>query len=163
MAYSGNGSSTGKNGTSHRAPAPAGWYPDPAGYGQRYWDGSYWSNKANSAAPKAEIALSAKHRRWVIGGVIAVVSAIAVAVGISMVLDARPVRSVHSDDPAVEAFYRDLDAAGFGEMRVGDAIDRAKTACDGDGLVLWGKANYSMADSFQFSATAMQACKSLQK
>jgi hypothetical protein len=24
--------------------SPPGWYPDPAGYGQRYWDGRVWSN-----------------------------------------------------------------------------------------------------------------------
>jgi Protein of unknown function (DUF2510) len=150
----------GQRWTSHCSPAASGWYPDPAGGGQRYWNGSYWS-AGNPAAPKAE--LSRKHRKWVIGGVIAVVIAFVVAVGVGMVLDSRPVRSVHSDDPAIEAFYRDLEAAGFGEMSVGDAEDNAKVACEGYALVLWGEADYSMADSFRFSAAAMQACKALRE
>jgi hypothetical protein len=72
----------------------------------------------------------------------------------------RPVRSAHSDDPSIEAFYRELDANGFGEMKVHDTVERAKEACGGNGLVLWGEADYSMADSFQFAAAAMH-CRAL--
>jgi hypothetical protein len=46
-------------------------------------------------------------------------------------------------------------------MKVHDAVERAKEACGGKGLVLWGKADYSMADSFRFAAAAMQACRAL--
>ena len=31
--------------------APAGWYPDPDGTGQRYWDGAAWSDYRAPAAP----------------------------------------------------------------------------------------------------------------
>ena len=38
--------------------SPAGWYPDPAGYGQRYWDGRQWSGHvapmAYAPAPQPE-------------------------------------------------------------------------------------------------------------
>lgn len=44
---------------------PAGWYPDPEGRGQRYWDGSNWTN---NLAPGAQ-EKSARAGDWV-GGVL---------------------------------------------------------------------------------------------
>lgn len=32
-------------------PAPAGWYPDPAGSGHRYWDGQSWAAQAAPVEP----------------------------------------------------------------------------------------------------------------
>jgi hypothetical protein len=71
------------------------------------------------------------------------------------------VRSAHSDDRSIEAFYRELDTLGLGNMKTRDAVERAKEACNGNGLVLWGKGDYSMADSFGFAAAAIQACRAL--
>lgn len=33
------------------ATAPAGWYPDPQGYGMRYWDGIAWSQTVRYPVP----------------------------------------------------------------------------------------------------------------
>ena len=81
--------------------------------------------------------------------------------GVQTYLDARPVRSAHSDNPSIEAFYRELDSLGLGNMKTRDAVERAKEACHGDGLVLWGKGDYSMADSFAFATAALGACRAL--
>ncbi|KRE21754.1 DUF2510 domain-containing protein [Agromyces sp. Soil535] len=35
------------------APAPAGWYPDPSGSGQRWWDGRQWTEYATPLDPPA--------------------------------------------------------------------------------------------------------------
>jgi hypothetical protein len=50
--------------------SPPGWYPDPAGYGQRYWDGRVWSEHvapAPAMLPQAD--RSAPVGDW-IGGVL---------------------------------------------------------------------------------------------
>jgi uncharacterized protein DUF2510 len=31
--------------------APAGWYVNPSGSGQRYWDGEYWTDSYSGAGP----------------------------------------------------------------------------------------------------------------
>lgn len=33
--------------TAGPAPQPAGWYPDPSGSGQRYWDGAAWTDQTH--------------------------------------------------------------------------------------------------------------------
>lgn len=43
-------------------PAP-GWYPDPSGQGQRYWDGSTWGPAAPTDSPGS--ASGKKKRRWI--------------------------------------------------------------------------------------------------
>ncbi len=51
--------------------APAGWYPDPQGYGQRYWDGQGWThNFAPSATPSATRPGSVARTGDWIGGVL---------------------------------------------------------------------------------------------
>jgi hypothetical protein len=43
-------------------PPNAGWYPDPSGKGQRYWDGSNWGPAAPTDTPTS--APAKKKRRW---------------------------------------------------------------------------------------------------
>jgi uncharacterized protein DUF2510 len=146
------------------APRPApGWYPDPSGApGQRYWDGIAWTDvRIAPPQPPNPPGMSTTQKWWLIGGVAAAVIVLSTLVGVQTYLDSRPVRSAHSDDPSIEAFYRELDSNGLGEMKVKDAVDRAKEACHGNGLVLWGKGDYSMADSFRFATAALGACDAL--
>jgi hypothetical protein len=91
------------------------------------------------------------------------VVAAATLAGFGLYNSEKPVRNAHSDDPGMEGFYRDVEAMGFGNMKVSDANSRGKQACDGDGLVLWGIADYSMADSFNFATAALQACPALRR
>jgi hypothetical protein len=37
-------------------PIPAGWYADPAGFGQRYWDGSAWTSEVTPPPQQAQFA-----------------------------------------------------------------------------------------------------------
>lgn len=134
-----------------------GWYRYPGGQ-TRYWDGYGWI-----AAQQPTPGLSPKQKWWLIGGSVAAAIIFSVLAGVHTYLDSRPVRNAHSDDPGIEAFYREIEADGFGNMKVSDANSRGKQACDGDGLVLWGTADYSMADSFNFAAAAMQGCPALRR
>ena len=35
-------------------PQPPGWYPDPQGQGQRWWDGTRWTEHVTGAAPPTQ-------------------------------------------------------------------------------------------------------------
>jgi predicted lipid-binding transport protein (Tim44 family) len=54
--------------------APPGWYPDPSGWGQRYWNGTAWTEQlaaypAPSAQAEPKAPAEAKTGDW-IGGVL---------------------------------------------------------------------------------------------
>jgi hypothetical protein len=48
------------------ATAPAGWYPNPTGEGQRYWDGSAWLDATTPAEPAVKT-------RWIVLGYVGAV------------------------------------------------------------------------------------------
>lgn len=53
--------------------SPAGWYPDPQGYGQRYWDGAAWTEHtaphatANNGPAAASDGPVATRGDWIAG------------------------------------------------------------------------------------------------
>jgi outer membrane biosynthesis protein TonB len=53
-------------------PAP-GWYPDPSGEGQRYWNGSTWGPAAPTNAPAAPPAKKKRRWPWIVGALVALV------------------------------------------------------------------------------------------
>ena len=48
-----------------KAPAPAGWYPDPQG-GQRYWDGTTWLDFPDPASDADPVEPRSRFRKRVI-------------------------------------------------------------------------------------------------
>lgn len=40
--------------TPYGSPPPPGWYPDPGGQGQRYWDGRQWTQHLGPGAPPVQ-------------------------------------------------------------------------------------------------------------
>lgn len=46
-------------------PAP-GWYPDPSGGGQRYWDGEKWGPIAPPSAPATQVIVKRSNAGWII-------------------------------------------------------------------------------------------------
>ena len=53
---------------------PAGWYPDPAGTGQRYWDGRAWAAAAAPLPPQRKKSISGKIATGVVAGFVALIA-----------------------------------------------------------------------------------------
>lgn len=77
-------------------------------------------------------------------------------------LDQGLVQDAHSDNPRVEAFYRQVEGDGMGTIHVKDAHDWAVDACGGNALKVWTATDYSMAQSFQFSTAALKVCDDME-
>lgn len=132
--------------------ARPGWYPDANGM-QRWYDGRQWT--PHTATPER-----IDHTRmWVITAVCVTIALAGVVIAAWYVN--RPVSSMTSNNPRIEAFYDELEQHGLGDMKAIQAMDWAQEACEGNGLVLWGRGDYSMAESFDFATAALKVCDDL--
>lgn len=111
-------------------PSP-GWYEDPETGARRYWDGWKWDSP-----PPPPMPVDAS-RRWLVLTPIVLVIGLACVLAFNHWRDSRPVSKIHSSTVQVEAFYRELDRQGLGDMPIGDVHDLARARCNRDDWDVW--------------------------